>query len=431
MTGRSRIHMRPWRLAPVPLGLICVACAGGDIAHRWEGSVTDSAGITIVTNPNGGIWSPGEEWRIQEDLVIGVAEGNPDYMFAGISGVCVGSRGQIYVVDEMASSVRSYSPYGTLIDAFGRSGSGPGEFGADLGPCLVGPGDTLAVPDLQNFRLTRYAGDGSFVSSTPFDPGSGIPLQWGIAPDGRIAVQLRFGMLDPSEPLGQPDAIVWWRNDGSPGDTALRVPQGATITPSRARAPGRAFYTLLEQEPVWALTTDGSIVVASGDGYRLTYYDLTGNPVRLVSKSFDPRPVTPDDSQTLTAAVESVFPAPLVQNVMGGIHFAEFFPRYHQLHGGPERSLWLQHVMRPTDLSREERENRYWGPEDAELFLANPRLTLGASQWDVFDASGRYLGVVTMPDRFEPLQFLRDAVYGVWRDEMDVQYVKRLRVITD
>jgi hypothetical protein len=33
-----------------------------------------------------------------------------------------------------------------------------------------------------------------------------------------------------------------------------------------------------------------------------------------------------------------------------------------------------------------------------------------------------------MPSRFEPLCFGGHAVYGVWRDEMDVQYVKRLRV---
>jgi hypothetical protein len=421
--------MRAWHLAPAPLGLICIACGAGDVARRWEGSVRDSAGITVVTNPSVGIWSAGEEWRLEEDLVIGVAEGSPDYMFAGISGVCVGSQGQIFVVDEMASSVRSYAPDGSFINRFGRSGSGPGEFGSELGPCLIGAGDTLAVPDLQNFRLTRFADDGSFVASTPFEVGSGIPLQWGIAPDGRIAVQLRFGMLDPSESLGVPDAIVWWRNDGSPGDTALRIPQSTAITPSRGRAPGRAFYTLLEPEPVWALMADGGIVVASAEGNRLTWYDASGNPVRLVTKSYDPRPVTQEDRRILTAAVESVFPAPVVQNVMGGLHFTEFFPPYHRLHVGPGQSLWLQHVMRPSDLSPQELEERYWGPEDAELFLANPRLALGAPDWGVFGADGRYLGVVSMPDRFDPLDFFGDAVYGVWRDEMDVQYVKRLRVV--
>jgi hypothetical protein len=53
---------------------------------------------------------------------------------------------------------------------------------------------------------------------------------------------------------------------------------------------------------------------------------------------------------------------------------------------------------------------------------------LGSSEFDVFDAEGRYLGMVAMPDRFTPLRFVGDAVYGVWQDELDVQYVVRLRI---
>jgi hypothetical protein len=415
----------------VALGMISLTCAGGDVAQRWEGTVRDSAGITVVANPSAGIWNTGDEWRLEENLVIGVAEGSSDYMFATISGVCVGSGGRIYVVDEMASSVSSYAPDGSFIRRFGRSGSGPGELGSDLGPCLMGSADTLAVPDMQNFRLTRFTGDGSFVSSTPFEFGSGIPIQWRIVPGGMIAVRLRFGMLDPNEPLGIPDAIVWWEEDGSPGDTALRIPRGDVITPSRGRAPGRAFYTLLEPEPLWVLMADAVVAVGSMEGYRVTYYGVNGNPTRLVSRVFDPIPVTRDDREILADAVESVFPTPVVQNVMGGIHFAEFFPPYHCLQVGPEQSLWLQRIIRPSDLSQEAREDRDWGPEDPELFLADPRLALGAPDWDVLDADGRYLGVVSMPERFEPLQFTGDAIYGVWRDEMDVQYVKRFRVVTD
>ena len=47
---------------------------------------------------------------------------------------------------------------------------------------------------------------------------------------------------------------------------------------------------------------------------------------------------------------------------------------------------------------------------------------------DLFDAEGRYLGTVTMPDRFTPMRFIGDLVYGVWRDELDVQYAVRLRI---
>jgi hypothetical protein len=47
----------------------------------------------------------------------------------------------------------------------------------------------------------------------------------------------------------------------------------------------------------------------------------------------------------------------------------------------------------------------------------------------VFDAEGRYLGIVALPEGFEAFQFAGDAIYGVWRDPMQVEYVKRLRVV--
>jgi hypothetical protein len=47
----------------------------------------------------------------------------------------------------------------------------------------------------------------------------------------------------------------------------------------------------------------------------------------------------------------------------------------------------------------------------------------------VFDGDGKYLGVVTMPLRFQPRILLGDKIYGVWRDDLDVQYVMRLRIV--
>ena len=53
---------------------------------------------------------------------------------------------------------------------------------------------------------------------------------------------------------------------------------------------------------------------------------------------------------------------------------------------------------------------------------------IGSPEWEVFDAEGRYLGVVTLPERFTPVNVKGDMLYGVWRDELDVQYIMRLRL---
>ena len=56
---------------------------------------------------------------------------------------------------------------------------------------------------------------------------------------------------------------------------------------------------------------------------------------------------------------------------------------------------------------------------------------MSAPEWDVFDSEGRYLGVVTMPRLFTPKIFRGDKIYSIWRDEFDVQYVVRLRIVGD
>ncbi|HZD04614.1 MAG TPA: hypothetical protein VE173_06845, partial [Longimicrobiales bacterium] len=51
--------------------------------------------------------------------------------------------------------------------------------------------------------------------------------------------------------------------------------------------------------------------------------------------------------------------------------------------------------------------------------------------WDVFDPGGRYLGEVEPPfesGKFRLMALEPGALYGVWRDELDIQYVLRLRI---
>lgn len=413
-------------LLTTAIALLLVGCRGEASGDSWHGSTSDSAGIVVVSNPAEGTWREGGGWRLEEDLSVGARDGDPEYLFGQIAGICVGSSGRIYVVDLSAGSIRVYSPDGSFINAFGRTGSGPGELGASLGPCLTQPGDTLAIPDLQNFRVNRYSADGTPVGDWRFDVGQGIPLRWDISAAGKIATQLRFGILDLS-PNEIPDAIVWWTGEESPGDTLLRFPARAVVPlPS-----GRRQYTLLASETLWDLAPDGGVAVAesSDEGYRLIEYDSLGNALRVISRPAPPHEVTETDRRILREAVETVFSARVIEAVMGEIHFAERFPVFFQLRHGPRGSLWVQQVRVPSTLSADEQTEADFRPEDPEVFLANPRLRLGSPDWDVFDDQGRFLGVVTMPRRFEPIEFTGDAIYGIWRDEMDVEYVRRLRIM--
>jgi hypothetical protein len=54
---------------------------------------------------------------------------------------------------------------------------------------------------------------------------------------------------------------------------------------------------------------------------------------------------------------------------------------------------------------------------------------MGSNEWDVFDAEGRYLGVLAFPLRFQPIREVDGVIWGVERDEFDVQSVVGYRVL--
>ncbi len=215
------------------------------------------------------------------------------------------------------------------------------------------------------------------------------------------------------------DAIIERDSDGTILDTLLSIPAGRTFS----AAGGRPEFHFFAAEPSWALATDGRVLFGVNDDYRIGMYDRAGQLERVIAKDFERQEVTGTDEDVFTGALKQAWidagvpPAALTQ-ILSAISYEPFFPAYVQFLSGPAQSLWVQHLNPPRNLTEEEREN------------LNPQLGfgMGAPDWDVFDAEGRYLGVVTMPERYQPLRFIGDQVYGVWRDELDVQYVMKVRV---
>ena len=57
------------------------------------------------------------------------------------------------------------------------------------------------------------------------------------------------------------------------------------------------------------------------------------------------------------------------------------------------------------------------------------RVPADPEPWDVFDPEGVWLGAVALPARFTMREIGDDYVAGVWRDELDVEYVRVYRLL--
>jgi hypothetical protein len=180
----------------------------------------------------------------------------------------------------------------------------------------------------------------------------------------------------------------------------------------------QASIRLFESEPVWTLAEDGRILYALNSDYSISVYSIEGQKERLIRRAWEPRPVTDADKQAFMKLLTELWsqagvPPEALEMLTKSVSFADFYPAFTNLLGGPGNTLWVQRVQTAADMG----EGVEFNPQD-----------MGSPNWDVFDRDGRYLGVVTLPDRFTPMRVIGDRIWGIWRDDLDVQYVKALTV---
>jgi hypothetical protein len=392
------------------------ACGG---AGAWEGTIADSAGITVVHNTATPLWRSGEEWTATEDLRIGTVAGEPEYQFGALAFVEVGEDGTIYGMDLQATEGKAYDPDGNYLRTIGSPGGGPGELAPGAVFIFDDGAGGLIIPDLGNRRVNRYDMDGEPTGSFTIDLSAGVPMVWGVDPDGRLIAQIRGMNVQGIASLEEGDLIVVFDTAGVVADTLAVLPKGQML---EGITEEQFSLVLFSPEPVWDLGQDGSITYAMNDQYRILVNGPDGNLSRIITRDIPPKPVGESDKDAIFAALREQMsslglPAPQVEQFVQGVGFAENYPAFGLLFRGPEESIWVQRIRSAQDMAEGQEEGFEFDAQD-----------IGSPEWEVFDSEGRYLGVVTLPDRFQPVNVKDNFLYGVWRDELDVQYIMRVRV---
>ncbi len=404
----------------IPLILVLLpllqACSGGS---AWEGTVTDSAGIAVVHNPDVPVWEGGEAWTVTEDLRIGSVAGEPEYQFGQVTFLDVGPDGSIFALDMQAQEVKTYDAGGTYIRTIGGPGAGPGEIGQGSPFVLVAPDGEVMVPDMGNRRVNRYTPSGEPLGSFPISLEAGVPTLWAVDASGRLMAQLKGLNVPGMAALEEGDPIVVYDTTGAVVDTVAVLPKGQTLA---GMSEEQLSIVIFAPEPVWDIAPDGSTYYAMSDRYRILINDPEGNLVRIVTKKVEPKPLEERDEEAMRRLMREQYaefglPPAQVEQIMQGVGFAENYPAFGQFFLGPDRTLWVQRIRSARDMADTAGEEIEFDPQD-----------IGSPEWEVLDSEGRYLGVVTFPDRFQPVTTRGDHIYGVWRDELDVQYLMRLEV---
>ena len=384
--------------------------------QEWQGTIVDSAGVVVVTNPSSGLWSSDEAWTLLEDLRIGTFGGDPHYQFAQIGSIALNGVGGILVMDRQTQELREFTKDGDFVRVVGSPGQGPGEFGIGVTDVFAVSGDTLLVPDVRNRRVHRFGPDGAFLDAASIDVSRYRPLRfrWNAATGDAVAQLRPTRVMEEGETSIVEDELRRVESDGSLGETLLTFPAGDLLGPNVIR-----YFT---PEPSWAVTDSLTVLYGVNDQYRIGRYDRRGDLRRVITMPHEPRQISDRDIRAFFAYLDRAWlaagvPPSRLEANHRRVSFADHFPAFAAIHSGYDGTVWVQPVRAPGDMT------------DAEIERYNFIEDFGARDWDVFDREGRFLGQVAMPARFQPRLFVEDVIYGVARDDLDVQYVVRVRVV--
>ncbi|HKJ91932.1 MAG TPA: hypothetical protein VJ957_02135 [Longimicrobiales bacterium] len=361
--------------------------------------VADSAGVRVtVTTP--------DDRRVSAlDTVPLLSLGGPDAagptQFSNVQGVHLDAAGRLWVADGGSREVRIFGTDGSHRKTVGGPGAGPGEFRA-LRFLGAFRGDSVALWDARNPRLTVLDADGDVVR-TALPPGSDAPtpVAHGVFPDGTLLAQVP--RVVPAAALQRgallPDTVRLIRWD--PGTGTWRplatVPGPVWLWTGRSQVP-----VPFTANPGYDVRGD-TLFLASGPAYRVRVYQA-GRLRAEYGVARPPRRVEDDDVAAYRSFVERYVPAgPLRTDYLGALDNParpDVLPAYARILAADDGRIW------------------------ARRFTADP---LAAATWDVYARNGEWKGAVKMPHGFAAMAISANRVAGVWRDSLDVEYVRLYR----
>ncbi len=371
--------------------LLAIACSSPGDVRTSSSTVTDSAGVAIVTGPAVDTALP---WTLTETFRIGGADsGAGSFSAAYARGVSTDAAGRIYVLDRKQYRVEVFDASGAHLRFLGRQGGGPGEF-QDAYDLIVKPDGEVGVVDYAKSALVRWSTDGEVLPEyafTDFFPAGPI---W-LSSDTLVFVHRENKDLAKTQAL----------RVRTPTDT-FTTPALNTVTSGMVMFSciGLNMPPMFTAELVWTGDARRQAVTHQVP-YRIDVYE-GGALTRSVRRNLTP--VTPDETHVARrhpdGGMKVQFSGGACTVPVGELiekqGVAAQLPMIEALRYDPAGRLWAQ---------------RYG-------FREEPRSV------DVFAADGDYLG--TLAGKSLPLGFIGDDIvlFAEVDPDTDLPYVVAYRV---
>jgi len=389
------------RVISLTIGALATWSGMGHAQH-----IRDSSGVRLATYAQTA--APRATWSLTARPMLELGETDDSASeFAAVRGVVRLANGSVAVANGGSNQIRLFSRDGQFVRAFGRTGSGPGEFRRLTR--LLPRGDTLVGVDGDS-RAHVFEPSGRLIRSLrpARRAGSRTPQRLGLG-----AGPTTYVLVTEGTPLDERERQVIQQTltvADAAGDSLLPV----VTLPGYRTSPinGVPARQLLDAEGVIATSETGACAGYS-DRLVITCYDPTGRARVRISRDVPSRALREGERalvrQAYLDANRDAPPAVRQQmaTAVKELPFASTAPVFSRLAFGADGELWV-------------------GPFDPGYGLPGPAAPLAPTtpqRWSVFAADGSWSADVTLPARFAPFDFGRDYVAGVAFDDDDVERV--------
>lgn len=220
-------------------------------------------------------------------------------------GIALDGRGNIYVADTGNSRIVKFDPSGRELIAFGKNGSGPGQFVKPL-VAAVSPQGNLLVLDSETSWIQVFTPDGKFLKrfAGP-DMNFYHPAGMAVSSDGTVAVAVTGGnrvvLLDSDgklkgspitgiekQPFSQPSGVYFDPRGGIHiyQTASPKAPSTLFHLTSAGELAGRwiaADASSTVDTPRFALASDGRVYMTNPHQQQVRVYDANGAQYHVIN----------------------------------------------------------------------------------------------------------------------------------------------------
>lgn len=358
---------------------------------------------------------PYAEWSLDPTPVarLGAADGPPEVQLSRVAYAARLSDGSLVVVDDGSSELRWFGPDGDFRFRAAGRGEGPGELQWVVG-ATVTPQDSVVLYDARNRRLNWFGPEGSFSRSVRAELEGTvklIPFQGTRLLIAEERPTFNFGR-DEYNPTRDSLLIMVAGSVAQRMDTLMRRPGREALTwvgltdgkPTATRQMGQPFG-----HPTLVGVTSDEIVIVEAGRVELTFFDQSGEAVRLARRTDVNAPV-------ISGALRDKFVTNAVQEA--------------RTQGRPEgpAKVWAEGLLEM--VSEDQRVSPFdrmlTDPVSSRIWIRDYLFAWDANKaqrWTVYDSIGRVLALVTTPPGLDVMHVSPSHVVGVERDGMGVEYV--------